>query len=734
LAEIHAPAAIADELERYAVHPALLDAFGQALPLALPEGDPRASSPFFMEGLERVVVHRRAGPRAFSHLVLRPDAAPHHVTGDVRVYDEAGGLVAEMLGLRLRFLDAFGEMASRVEDWLHELRWDVRPLPPTAPDVAPCAGWLILSDAAGVGAALAERLRASGERAVLVESGLASDVSGGPGPRWEPLERGSARALLADVMGASRAGWRVVHLLGLDAPAGQATVDEVEGAALRACGSALHLIQELTEPADPARLWVVTRGAQAVGEETVSAAQATLWGLGTVISAEHPEAWGGLIDLDPAASARDCAAVLADGLRRPDGESQTAWRKGVRHVARLARGSRPEAPAAPPLSPSASYLITGGLGDLGLRVARWMVERGARRLVLMGRTLLPPRRAWATLPEGSPLTGPLRAVRELESLGASVHLARVDVGDEAALRDFLEGFAAEGWPAIRGVIHAAGVQHPAPLRELEVASLKSDFRAKVRGGWLLAEALGRLDFLVFFSSAATLLGSPFLGGYAAANAFLDALAQDLRARGAPALAIDWGFWSELGMAARYGREQGRRFIPRGARDFSAADGLRALERLLAGAPARAGVLAMDWPEWRRCYPGAAASPFLSDLMGEDAPPSPAGAPAEPAAPREAFRDAPEPERRRLLEELVPRLLARVLRLPASRIEPDQPLVWLGLDSLTAVELRNRLRTELGVTVPIVKILACPGTSQLVADLLELTRPEPRDDDWEVLTL
>jgi myxalamid-type polyketide synthase MxaE and MxaD len=733
LAEISAPAAVAQDMERYQIHPALLDALGQALTAALPEGE--AQNPFVMEGLERVVLHEQPGSRLYSHLMLRTEQPSGGLVGDVRAYNMEGRLQVEMLGLRLRFLDTHTDAAPRLEDWLYEIRWE--PQPPSAMRMArPRGGWVILTGHSGVGAAVVARLEALGERVVRVDT-----REGAPPPagtlQLSALDPAAVRTCLGTLEMGIGEPWRVVHLLGLDAPGpDEITSKEIEPAVLRACGSALHVLQALTDLEGSPRLWLATRGAQPVKPGPVAAAQAPLWGLGHTMAAEHPENWGGLVDLEPDGSDAEAAAALVESLFADDGETLSAWRQGVRYAARLARRPRPERRvAAPGFAPSATYLITGGLGGLGLHVARWLVEHGARRLILLGRTQAPPRQEWNTLAPETPLASSLRAVRELESMGASVHLASVDVGDEAGLTEFLENFTREGWPPIRGVFHAAGVQHRAPLRELDLVRLRSEMRAKVLGTWLLSRALRELDVLVYFSSGATLLGSPFIGGYAAANAFLDAFAHHRRSCGEPALSINWGFWSGAGMAERHARESGRHILPHGIHEFPPSQGLQALERLMAEAPAQAGVLAVDWPEWRRFHPTAAATPFLSALVREDGAAEVPERSGETRLPTpDLLRSTPSSERHSLLESYLRTAVARVLRLPPERIDSAVSLVQLGMDSLTAAELRNRIRSELGLTVPIVKVLACPGLPALAEEVLSLAQLAGEDEDWEELVI
>jgi phthiocerol/phenolphthiocerol synthesis type-I polyketide synthase C len=358
---------------------------------------------------------------------------------------------------------------------------------------------------------------------------------------------------------------------------------------------------------------------------------------------ERPEETGAIL--------RDVVARIAAGAIRPPAPATfplsaaaDAFRlvARARHVGKLVLappGAGARAMGRTRMRQEGTYLVTGGLGGLGLEVARWMVDRGARRLVLIGRTGLPEN---GSRPADDPRPA---AVRRLEELGATVRVAAVDVSEEAQLRSLLESLDADGWPPVAGVVHAAGVLAYRPLVDLTPAELRAVMRPKVLGAWLLHSLLRDvpLDFFLLFSSASGLLSSPLLGGYAAANAFLDALAHDRRAQGLPALSIDWGFWAGVGMAADHRRAEGRDLAPRGIGSFSVAQGLEVLDTLLAGSPPQVAAIAVDWHSWRRAHPMAAAAPFLSDLAASET----AGAPEPPAEPDtgvaltgEALRDAP----------------------------------------------------------------------------------------------
>ena len=735
LGEVSAPAGLLPDLAAYHVHPAVLDACGQVV-AAAGNGAGDEGRSFVPAGLDELRIYGRPGTHLWSHAWRRAeegaDGAATRV-GDGRLLDDEGRVVVEARGMRLRALDGGSSRGAGFSpaDWLYELRWEPIALPEPPAAAAPPAGWLIFADGLGAGDELAARLGGMGERCAVVS----------PGPAWEELPEGRFRIRAGEVEDVRRlldhlvaGGWPplrgVVHLWSLDAvAAGDVTVASLEEAERQGCGAALPLVQELLLRAgvNPPRLWLVTRGAQPVGNGPVAVAQAPLWGFGRSLAQEHPSLWGGLIDLDPEEGPAECAGRLARQLLAPGDETQVVWRSGVAHGARLARRRdllQPDGPA-PRWRTDGTYLVTGGLGGLGLEVARWMIARGARRLILLGRTQLPPRATWSGIDSASRAGRQVGAVRDLEARGAAVHVAPVDVADEGQLADFLEGFRREGWPPIRGVVHAAGVLQDQAVLQLDAAALAAVFRAKVLGAWLLHRLLDRepLDFFLLFSSAAALLGSAGQANYAAANAFLDVLAHLRRGEGKPASSLAWGPWAEVGLAARDGR--GERMARRGLVGIPPEQGLEVLERLLARDPVHVGIVAVDWERLLAAFPAYRAAPLLRDVAAEETGPGPGGGGA--AAVLAALRAAPPAERRPQLQALLAEQVGRVVGLPAAQLDPRRPLNDLGVDSLMAAELRSRVERELGISVPIVRLLESPNLADftgLLLEQLEMGRSEP----------
>jgi NAD(P)-dependent dehydrogenase (short-subunit alcohol dehydrogenase family)/acyl carrier protein len=414
-------------------------------------------------------------------------------------------------------------------------------------------------------------------------------------------------------------------------------------------------------------------------------------------------------------------STLMDVFAQTDAEDQLAFRQNQRYVARLIRGAQ-AAEGAPPWQWRAdgSYLITGGLGGLGLQVARWMARQGARRLILLGRAALPPRASWQQYDQATPSGQTIAAVRELESLGVAIHLAVVDIADARQVAEFLDRYRREGWPPIRGVIHAAGVLHDQVLARVEPAALTAVLRPKIAGAWLLHQALQDqpLDFFVLFSSLAAVLGSVGQAGYAAGNAFMDALAHERRTRGLCASSINWGAWAEIGMAARRGVKD--QLAARGMAPLSRDQGIAALQHLMEIAAPQTTVVVVDWERWFQANPTARACPFLTNLRQDAAREAPVAGVATHALLQELHQVAPD-QQQLLLSQRLQTLVAKVLRVSRDRLLPEQPLRDFGIDSIISIELKNSIEATMQVALSIAYLLQGPSVAELAGTLLTQIR-------------
>jgi myxalamid-type polyketide synthase MxaD len=713
------------DFDTWELHPCVLDGCLQVLGAAVATEARRI-------GKQGTYIPTRIGqlrilsrPRA--HLWCRARVLDHDsggIVGEIELLDESGQLLVELS--QVHFTSLGEGLKENTADWLYELKWQPKDrnsekIPAWIPGT-----WLIFADSTGVGTSLQQILEERGENSILVSHGKAYERIDSTHVCIRPDHTEDLKRLFETAIERTQPPCRgIVHLWSLDTslPA-DATAAAMEAAQTLGCINALQIVQAMAplQWPDPPRLWLVTRGAQSAGDDSmpVEVAQAPLWGLGRVIAQEHPTFWGGLVDLEPNSDATDSSAhQLWDEISTPDGENQVALRSGQRLVARLARRCQTSVRENPLRWRSdGSYLISGGLGDLGLKVARWMVSQGARRLILLGRTQLPPRSTWRSLETDSHLARQVAAIRELEQSGASVHLVSADVANEQQMRAFVDQFQAEGWPAIRGVVHAAGVLQDGLLLQLDDAAMTKVLRPKMTGGWLLHRLLREapLDFFVVFSSAGSLIGQPGQGNYAAANSFLDALAHHRKVQGLPALSINWGAWAELGFAeTEGGKSLTRRLALLGIRSMPPARALEVMGQLLREDATQVVALPVNWSKYHEFYPAGTEPPLLSELVNEEAASQPPA--AHSGEKRCAILDAAPADQTKLIESYVTEQVARVLGLSPSRLDIQQPLTNLGLDSLMAVELKNRISADLGVNVPMVKFLQGFSVAQAATQLL-----------------
>lgn len=522
---------------------------------------------------------------------------------------------------------------------------------------------VVVGDGSGVGAALVDQLTAAGRAAMLVDAASFSRDEGLPD---------------ADDF---------VYLRYLDQ---DATLDCAKG-----LNDTLQFVQTAARMRPAAKLWFATNGSQQVAPtDRPAPAQAALWAMLRVLPIEQPQRWGGLIDLEPSIPAAALARPLAAILMGEVGEDQLAIRAGRLHAARLTKVAVTPSRGWS-LQADATYLVTGGLHGLGLESARWLARRGARHLVLVGRSAAAD-------------TSTAEVLRELRDQGIAVRTVSVDVTDRSALARLVEGERRANHPPIRGVVHAAGVWHDQALLDLTPAQLGAVVAPKIDGTLALADCLPSLDLFVGFSAFSALLPAETQGNYAAANGFLDAFLSSHRDTRPGWVSVNWGPWSDIGFATTpYGRRAHERLESLGISRIAPGDGFATLDALMHGERSGLGVMPVDW----RCLfdrdPNARLSPLLRDLSLQ------AGAAAGSAG---RVRDlltgldgAAEIPR---LESELTTMAASILRLRAEEIDRLTSFTDLGVDSLMAVELKNRIRHEAGVDLPLVKLLEGPSIADL----------------------
>lgn len=600
LGQISLPKSLESETDDYQTHPALLDACLQVL-AAIPDAS-TGNHLYIPSGCKRIRFYSRPAGLLWSYASLQstPDSGPDSIVADIRVFDENGQIVFELEGLRMQRIGRRKRRKlSRQDSWLYQLLWKSRSSSGILP--VPISGkkiWLIFADDGGFGEELARQLEARGDVCHLL---LATETI--------RADEGELQKKIVDILREIPSPfYGIVHLWSLSIPpqtSGASGKMDVLG-----CNSVLYLVQALASRfAGSPRLWLMTRGVHDVhAGEAIAVEQSPIWGLGKVISFELPELKCVRIDLDSLQGPTESVSLLAKQLSLDDNEDQIAFRAGNRFVLRLVPFKPMELSGTSEMTLCAdrTYLITGGLGGLGLEIAKWMVQRGARHLVLLSR--------------GEPSAPTIPILEMMRNAGAEVVVALADVSDSAKMKALFKKMG-ENMPALSGIVHAAGLLDDGALVNLDSDRMKNVMAPKVEGTWNLHEATAglTLDFFVLFSSAVSVLGSPGQGNYAAASSYLDAMAHYRRHIGLPAISINWGPWAEVGLAAESTeklREQNAS-TQHLVKVIGIDQGLEILEFLLEESTPQVAVIPFDLKNLLELYPTAASMPFFEEVGGSD---------------------------------------------------------------------------------------------------------------------
>jgi acyl transferase domain-containing protein/NADPH:quinone reductase-like Zn-dependent oxidoreductase/acyl carrier protein len=589
-----------------------------------------------------------------------------------------------------------------IADDRYEIRWE-KSTAAVSPAQAGEAGWLLIGDDADAFQPLVDALTEHGHRYQILGLPMA-DVD-------EQRLEDVLRAAVAD-----DPALRIVHVAALGGDLGSKTVPSMQSL-LRMQHHVLGGTRRLFRAAAAAELrrpiWLVTRGAQRVTDaDTVSADQSCLWGFGRAASLELPQLWGGLADLAEGTAeewSRFINQVMAAPRDSAIREDQLALRDQAVYLPRLVR--RVGQPSGKPLElrDEATYLVTGGLGSIGLEIAGYLAAHGAKHLVLTSRRV--------------PSDAAQQRIDALgEQYGCEVRIIAADVADGHDVARLLATVQAE-LPPLAGIVHAAGEIGTTPLSNLDDAEVDRVFAGKVWGAWHLSEAAAdlRLDFFISTSSIASVWGGFGQTAYGAANAFLDALAWRLREQGIPGISVNFGPWS-AGMADAESRA---RLDKRGVRTLSPTDALAGLADVVAASsaqgaakgPAQGVVARIDWARFLPLYQQAGRRAFLAELERE----VPDAAPTLTASGKtqlvERLTNAPVQQRRKLLADYLRDAVAEVTRVDASEIREDAGFFDLGMDSLMAVELRRRIEQGVGKEIPATLAMDYPRLSDVVDYLL-----------------
>lgn len=671
----------------YRIHPVILDAALQSLGAAMPDRESAGSADvsYLPVSFETIRLWRSPGRRTRCRAQLTSlDEGGAGMLGSIVLTDETGAVTAEVDDIYLRRVERRSvplPLAQKVFD----TTWVQNPLPGDAAPPAP-GSWLVLTatnldaQAGAMADEFAARWRSPMHRVITANLD----------------DEAAVLAAFADTAAdPERPPAGVVVFVGDGAHSPEDGLERGRDSAWSICAVVRAVVGGWH--GRPPRLWLVANGGLAVHDHEPGApAIGALKGLVRVFAYEHPELRTTLVDLDVTA---DRLTGLTAELESPDSpaiDDVVAWRDGCRYVERLSRATLSAPHRDPVVRSGASYIVTGGLGGLGLVFARWLVDSGAGRVVLNGRSDLSEAQR--------------RTLDELEKR-AEIVVVRGDVAAAGVAERLVEaatGSSGGSKPQLRGIVHAAAVIDDSLVFSMSRESMDRVWAPKATGALRVHQAsVGcELDWWLGFSSVASLLGGPGQAAYACASAWLDAFGEWRRASGLPATVINWGSWSEVGVAQTLASSVLDPITP--------AEGIEALESLLAIGRARTGVARLRPDRALVAFPEIRALGYFTTVIEEmDA----AGDSGDWTGP-DALADLDPAEAARIMTD---RLRARIAAVMGyadrSAVDATTPLTELGMDSLMAVRIRNTARADFGVEPPVALLLQGASLHDLTIDLI-----------------
>ncbi|MGL5074682.1 MAG: SDR family NAD(P)-dependent oxidoreductase, partial [Waterburya sp.] len=538
--------------------------------------------------------------------------------------------------------------------------------------------WLIFTDQQGLSKQIANQLEQAEANYVLVDN-------------FE-LEANN----LNQIFQQSQELQGIIYLTGLDNPS-EPNITTINNYQQQHCTNILNLVQALYANSIATPIWLVTRGNQNVTNKLNSDAIASscLWGLANAIALEHPEYWGGIVDLDSESHHNEVDSLLAV-INNENQEDRLVIRQDKTYVPRLELTEDLKPQKALEINSDGSYLITGGWGSLGLKIAQWLAAKGAKNLLLLGRS--------------NPSDDAQQEIKKLEQQGVTVSVIQVNITDYEALKTVFnnqKSIASSTSPTppvsqspsyakryplglpvpLKGIIHAAGVLDDGILQGQTWTRFASVIAPKVTGAWNLHQVTKDLDldFFVLFSSVASLIGSPGQSNYSVANTGLDAIARYRHSQGLPALSINWGAWGDSGMAVEQGFN-----IP-GLDLINPQMGLKALEQLLTTELTQVGVISADWQKLSQKFPSLQQSNYFARLITKSDNNQQSEANQEIFAELLATSADKRPE---YLTQYLQKAIAEILQIEPASLSISHSLLDTGMDSLMVMEAINQLKTDL----------------------------------------
>lgn len=714
--------------EEYEIYPGVLDACFQGI-IALEFGhaeneNKRENEQMQMRlpvSVKKFLLYDNLKEKMWAHC-YQTERTDAYTDCDIYLYDENGSLIAEIQALRVQVLEGMGQKVplKMINNWLYDLEWHPLPNVEKIREETP-GSWLVLGDRSGVSVQYEQILSGLDETYFHVELGESLTIDIEARKATIGLDSDEDFVTLYKAVKEAMPIKGILHFWNIDLPNNhEITTGNVLQSGDTGVYTVLSAIKAAVANEEKApKLWVITKGAQAIvsGEER-SVMQHAIWGTSRLIgNQEYIAQFGAIIDLDPTAVAESLNQLAVQTLRGDD-EDQIVFRDGLRYVARVYNTKNLTKPLPVKMDEWGSYMITGAFGALGKLVANWLIEKGAKKLILLGRVNLPERADWCNEDLDHKVRERIAFVQSLEAKGATVIVDAVDFSDEDSVKTYFAENV-EKLKEVKGVISSLGIVKDMLIDQMPKEVFDEVYHTKVLSNWMLHEYFGDqpLDFFVIFSSVAALITSAGQANYAAANAFLDGLAAYRRNKGLAALSIAWGPWAvgmikDLNLISVYRQK--------GLEPITAEKGMQTLERLLNQNISYSVVLEADWATLKATSTKS-ITPYLDHLSLVDGEEDNKSDDEILKEFQDAYIAAEKEARMGLLEEQVIHIVSKAMHMKQEDIEMEKSLTELGLDSMVATELRTKIELRLGAILTVIDLLnnqPLRETIEKIADQLD----------------
>lgn len=619
-------------------------------------------------------------------LAQKSKAKETEPSGTVRLLDKTGDLVAEIRGLQLKSIQAEEPQANK-NHWLYELAWQATKETLKTPHRP--LNLLVFSAPDQEESQTCQNLKELGHSVCQVVPGSNFSVIDAQQFEVNPLQPEAFEELWQHVLDQRAEAYDALIFLW---PCEREIPEDFELSQLKnsqelIMGGGLHLLQTLAERKNQnlPELWLVTRGAQSVGNLLPpSLTQSPLWGLARVASFEYPELPLRLLDCDPSVQLPSQAPLLNQLLQATSNENQWALRRERFYNARLQSKHLATETPSKAIAKEGCYWVTGGWGGLGLALAQWLVDQGACHLILSGRS--------------KPGEQANKQIEVWRALGVEIHLSSGDMANEAYVQGVFAKCGAQ-LPPLKGIFHLAGLPDTKMLFQQNWNHIQHVRAAKVEGSWLLHKHSKNspLDHFVMFSSAAALLTLSGQSNYAAASTFMDMLAHYRHHHKLPGLSINWGPWGDVGHATLETMQKSyQRFDDLGMHRLTPAEGMDLMALIMADKSPQVGVIPVNWETFFNHDLHIGKAPVLASVFHKMGKTS-----NQPQAHSEflnSLQTLTLKERLSQLKELVRAEVMRAMKL----LEPPpgkQGFFDMGMDSLMALDLRSHLQHQMAMPLP-----------------------------------